>query len=114
MPSRRIDPLATNGSLPWLEEEHRVIPFRPHGPHRSPPVQQPAPMQRDEPHRERLNILAFGVIVALMLVGAWVTATLAHSDQSCATPTIGDCPAIYVPPALDHYRPSLSPSLTRG
>jgi hypothetical protein len=112
MPSRLIDPLAANGSLPWLEDEQRVIPFRPRA--GRPPVQQPAPTQRDEPHRERLNILAFAVIVALMLVGAWVTTTLAHSDQSCATPTIGDCPVIYVPPAPDHYRPSLSPSLARG
>jgi hypothetical protein len=130
MPSRGTDPSAMGHSLPEGGGYGRVIRFRPRGAarrwtgpasweigDRAPPndlarferlpvESQPEP---DSSHRTLVNILAAGVVIGLMLIGGWVTGTMAaiEGDQECALSDPSHCPPIYVPyiPARERNKP---------
>jgi hypothetical protein len=115
MPSLQTDTIVMGHSLPTSEGGGRVIRFPSRGvdPDPSSPVKDFAPYEGlAEPgdnRRTLVNVLAAAVIIVLMIIGGWVTGTMAQiqSDQVCAVSDPGHCPPIYVPyiPARQRNKP---------
>jgi hypothetical protein len=57
------------------------------------------PAETDGNRNTLVNVLAVAVVIALMIIGVWVTRTIAPSQsaQDCNLSNGSNCPAIYVP-----------------